>query len=64
MKENKNKSLYQKILFWDVFISTLIHLHESLMVQIILTPFGLVFSPKFIFIPMFYVFYRAGFDIA
>lgn len=48
------------MLYWDVYISALIHGHESLMLTVLLFIPSLIFSPKTIAIPIFFITYTYG----
>ena len=56
--------MFEKFLYWDVYISAIIHGHESLMLTIMLFIPALIFSPKAITIPIFMITYFYGYSYA
>lgn len=47
--------LYRKLIYWDVYISALIHGHESALLTVLLFIPTMLFSPKLIVVPIFII---------
>jgi membrane protein implicated in regulation of membrane protease activity len=59
-----NKDNLAKMHYWDVFISTLLHTHESLLLTVLLFVPALLFSPKVIAFPIYVIYSLDGWDFA
>ncbi|CAK73591.1 unnamed protein product (macronuclear) [Paramecium tetraurelia] len=53
--------VFEKLIYWDVYLSAVIHGHESLMLTVMLFLPSLIFSPKTIAAPIFFITYQYGY---
>ncbi|CAD8064854.1 unnamed protein product [Paramecium primaurelia] len=53
--------VFEKLLYWDVYLSAIIHGHESLMLTVMLFLPALIFSPTTIAAPIFFITYQYGY---
>lgn len=53
--EMSTEYLYRKLIYWDVYISALIHGHESALLTVLLFIPTMLFSPKLIVVPIFII---------